>query len=230
MASHLDLEEQEQLDDLKHFWNRYGNLITSLMLVGALAMAGWQGWQWWQRDQASKASGMYDELERAAQAGEIDKVNRVASELTDRYGRTAYAEQGALLAARLQHDKNQGEAARKSLTWVVDHAAHAEYQAIGRLRLAGLLLDDKKPDEALKVLEGSLPESFRALAADRRGDALAQQGKTADAIQAYQNAWTLMAADLEYRRIVGAKLTALGAAPADEAAPAAPVAASGSAS
>ncbi len=229
MASHLDLEEQEQLDQLKHFWNRYGNLITSLMLVVALAMAGWQGWQWWQRDQASKASGMYEELERAAQAGEVDKVNRVAADLTERYGRTAYAEQGALLAARVQHDKSQGDAARKSLTWVVEHATHDEYQAIGRLRLAGLLLDDKKADEALKLLEASLPESFRALAADRRGDALAQLGKKEEAVQAYQAAWKQMPVDLEYRRIVGAKLTALGAAPAEEGA-AAPVAASGSAS
>ena len=33
MAAHLDLEEQEQLDELKHFWKTYGNLITWALIV-----------------------------------------------------------------------------------------------------------------------------------------------------------------------------------------------------
>ena len=33
MASHLDLEEQEQLDQLKHFWKQYGNLITWVLVL-----------------------------------------------------------------------------------------------------------------------------------------------------------------------------------------------------
>ena len=33
MASHLDLEEQEQLDRLKHFWSKYGNLISGALIV-----------------------------------------------------------------------------------------------------------------------------------------------------------------------------------------------------
>ncbi len=225
MASHLDLEEQEQLDQLKHFWNRYGNLITSLALVGALAMAGWQGWQWWQRDQASKAGGMYDELERAVSAADLPRVTKIAEDLQSRYGSTAYAEQGALLAARLQYEKDQKDAARKSLGWAVEHAAHDEYRAVARLRLAGVLLDGKQFDEALKVLQADVPKSFAPLVADRRGDALQMQGKTAEAVKAYQAAYDGLDASLDYRRLVEAKLVALGAAPAAPA-----VAASGSGS
>ena len=33
MATHLDLEEQEQLDQLKAFWNQYGNLISGVLIV-----------------------------------------------------------------------------------------------------------------------------------------------------------------------------------------------------
>ncbi|MFM2348689.1 MAG: hypothetical protein RL654_3442 [Pseudomonadota bacterium] len=219
MASHLDLEEQEQLDQLKAFWNRFGNLILSLLLVVLTAYAGWNGWQWWQRDQASKAGGVYDELERAVQAGDADRAAKVFADLKSRYGSTTFAEQGGLLTARAQADKGQADAARTTLEWVAAEAREDEYRAIAKLRLAALKLDAKQPDEALRLLEG-LPESFAALAADRRGDILLAKGQRAEAVAAYQQAWKGLAQGADYRRLLEAKLGALGAAP--EATPGAP--------
>ncbi|MGR6806272.1 YfgM family protein [Sphaerotilus natans] len=216
MASHLDLEEQEQLDQLKAFWNRFGNLILSLLLVVLTAYAGWNGWQWWQRDQASKAGGVYDELERAVQAGDADRAAKVFADLKSRYGSTAFAGQGGLLTARVQSDKGQTDAARATLEWVAADAGEDEYRAIAKLRLAALKIEAKQPDEALRLLEG-LPESFAALAADRRGDILLAKGQRAEAVAAYQQAWKGLEAGADYRRLVEAKLGALGAAP--EAAP-----------
>ena len=60
MANHLDLEEQEQLDQLKHFWKQYGNPITWGLIVVLAAFTGWNVYQYWQRNQASQASAMYD--------------------------------------------------------------------------------------------------------------------------------------------------------------------------
>ena len=51
MATHLDLEEQEQIDALKAFWNQYGNLITWVLVIGSAPIAAWNGWNWWQREQ-----------------------------------------------------------------------------------------------------------------------------------------------------------------------------------
>jgi len=104
-----------------------------------------------------------------------------------------------------------------TLNWVADHAAEAEYKTVARLRLAGVLLDQKKYDEALKQLAGAHAPSFDALVADRRGDILAAQGKVEEAKAAYQQAWKSMEGQLEYRRMVEAKLTALGAAPGADA-------------
>ena len=47
MATHLDLEEQEQLDQLKAFWKRWGNLITWLLIAVLGAYAAWNGWNLW---------------------------------------------------------------------------------------------------------------------------------------------------------------------------------------
>jgi predicted negative regulator of RcsB-dependent stress response len=224
MATHLDLEEQEQLDQLKHFWNRYGNVITWVLVLALAGYGGWNGWNWWKRDQAAQASGIYDELERVAAAGDVERVSKVFGDLKARFPGTAFAEQGGLLAARTQFDKGRADEARASLAWVAEHAGQEEYRAVARLRLAGLLLEAQQPDEALKQLGGTWPAAFEPLAADRRGDVLLSQGKKDEARAAYQTAWKGLEATLDYRRLVEAKLTALGAAPE------APVAAAGTAS
>ena len=218
MATHLDLEEQEQLDQLKHFWRAYGNLITWTLVLVLGAYAAWNGWNYWQRDQASKAGGMYDEVERAVLAGEADRAAKVFADLKDRYPGTTFAEQAALLTAQIQFDKGQADAAQATLTWVADQAREPEYRASARLRLAGLLLDAKKYDEALTRLAGDVPPSYEALVADRRGDVLQAQGKKAEAVAAYQQAFKGLERTLDYRRLVEAKLIALGAAPVDDAA------------
>ena len=102
MATHLDLEEQEQLDQLKAFWKRYGNLLTWLLVIVLGGIAAWNGWNWWQRDQAIKSGSMFDELDKAAQAGDADQVGRIFGDMKDRYPRTAFTEQGGLLAAKVQ--------------------------------------------------------------------------------------------------------------------------------
>ena len=218
MATHLDLEEQEQLDQLKHFWRAYGNLITWTLVLVLGAYAAWNGWNYWQRDQASKAGGMYDEVERAVLAGEADRAAKVFADLKDRYPGTTFTEQAALLTAQVQFDKGQADAAQATLAWVADKAREPEYQASARLRLAGLLLDAKKYDEALARLAGEVPPSYEALVADRRGDVLQAQGKKAEAVAAYQQAFKGLERTLDYRRLVEAKLIALGAAPVDDAA------------
>ena len=185
MASHLDLEEQEQLDQLKQFWAKFGNLITWVLLIVLTAYAGWNGWQYWQRDQAAKAGGIYDELERSAQAGDADKVAKVWADLQSRYPSTAFAEQGGLLAARVQFDKGQADAARSTLEWVAANAKEDEYRALARLRLAGVHLEAKRFDEALKLLE-------RAKTIAQTGDHGGRNADMATALSNFGDIYALM--------------------------------------
>jgi predicted negative regulator of RcsB-dependent stress response len=217
MANHLDLEEQEQLDQLKDFWKQYGNLVTWVLILSLGAFVAYAWWNKYQGEQAVKAGVLYDELDRVAAEGDVEKTSRVAKDLTDNFARTTYAAQGGLLAAKVQTEHDKPDAARASLEWVVANASEAEYKAIARLRLAGLLIDQKKFDEANKVLADEFPQEFQPLAADRKGDILQLQGKPADAVAAYKQAWKQMDKEVGYRKILSAKLTALGAAPeADE--------------
>jgi len=210
MAKPLDLQEQEQLDDIKHFWKKYGNLITWVMIVVFGSIAAWNGWQYWQRSQALQASAIYDEVERAAQAGDVAKVDRAFADLKDKFARTAYAQQGGLLAAKVQVEKGNTDAAKAALSWVAERAGDEGFQAVARLRLAAIALEAKSYDEALKQLSGGFPSEFSGLVADRRGDVLQLQGKKSEAMAEYTKAYRAMDERSEYRRMVEIKLGALG--------------------
>jgi predicted negative regulator of RcsB-dependent stress response len=218
MATHLDLQEQEQVDQLKAFWKQYGNLITWILTLALAGFAAWNGWNWWQREQSAKASSMFDELERAAQAADAERSARVFADLKERFPSTAYAQQGALLAAKVQADKGLTDAALATLAWASENGGDAELRTIARLRAAGLLMDKKQYDAALAqldaVAQGKDAKEFESLLADRRGDVLLAQGKKDEARKAFEAAYKAMDEKLEYRRLIDAKLTALGAAPA----------------
>lgn len=222
MATHLDLEEQEQLDQLKHFWNVYGTLITWIVLLVAGAVVAWNGWQYYQRNQAAQAAALYDTLDQAVQAGDADRVERAFGDIKTRFARTAYAQQAGLLAAKTLADKGKADGSRAALAWVAENAVDPGYQAIARLRLAAELMDTKAWDEALKQLSASVPQSFEGLVADRRGDIYAAQGKRDEARAEYQKAWTALGTGSEYRRLVEIKLNAVGVDPKTLDAPAAP--------
>jgi predicted negative regulator of RcsB-dependent stress response len=230
MAKHLDLEEQEQLDQLKAFWKQYGNLISAALIVVFGSIAAYNGYQYWQRSQALQASTLYDEVERAAKAGDPVKVERAFSDMKDKFGNTVYTQQAGLLAARTLQDKNNTDGAKAALNWVATNASDDSYKAIAKLRLAALLVEGKLLDEALKQTDGSFPKEFAPLVADRRGDIFMAQGKKPEAKAEYEKAYKAFEERSEYRRLVEVKLNALGIDPtparaaADNAAPVAPAA------
>lgn len=225
MAKQLDLEEQEQLAEIKHFWNQYGNLITWAMIVIFGSIAAWNGWQYWQRTQAAQASAMYDEVERAAQAGDTSRVERAFSDMKENFGSTTYAQQAGLLTAAVLQEKGKTDAAKAALGWVADKASDEGYQAVARLRLASVMIEAKAYDDALKQLSADFPREFAPLVADRRGDVYNLQGKKAEAKAEYEKAYKGLEERLDYRRLVEVKLSALGVDPKQLGAPVAPVAA-----
>lgn len=219
MATPLDLQEQEQLDDLKAFWRRYGSPITWVLVLALGAYAGWNGWNWYQREQGFKAGAIYDELERAVQAGDIDRSSRIFDDLKSRHPGTAWAAHGALLLARQQAEKGKADDAVTTLGWAAQASGDEAIRSVAALRLAGVHLDAARHDKALEVLGTVKSKDFEGLVADRRGDVFLAMGRSDDAVKAFQNAWSALPEFLEYRNLIQAKLSALGAPPAGTEAP-----------
>ncbi|MCK9285692.1 MAG: tetratricopeptide repeat protein [Rhodocyclaceae bacterium] len=181
-----DLEEQEQLAELKTWWKLHGNRVTSLVTVAVLAVAGWQGWNWWQREQSTQASALYAGVEKAAVAKDAKQARQLTGELIDKFPRTAYAPLAAMLSARVQVEAGESKNAQPQLQWAAENAGDDALRDLARLRLATVLLDDKSYDEALKQLAVTPGSAFAPRYAELKGDVLLAQGKQAEAVAAYQ--------------------------------------------
>jgi predicted negative regulator of RcsB-dependent stress response len=209
----LDLEEQEQVAELKAWWNQYGNLIISALTAGLLVIAGWQGWRWYERSQAGEAAMHYEALAKAAQGGDAKSVRDSAGVLVESYPRSLYAAMGALAAARFLYDHNDAKNAKAQLTWAADNARSEELRDLARLRLATILLDEKGYDEALKLLEAKHAPAFDAQYAALRGDVLVAKNQPNDAKAAYRAALDKSDKDqgnAAFRDSVRMRLDALG--------------------
>lgn len=209
-----DLEEQEQIANFKAFWDRFGNPIMWVLIIALLGYAGYNYWNSHQRGQSAEASGLYDELVNTVQAPTADqaKVKRIAGDIESKYGSTAYAQMAALTAAKSAFDANDLATAKAQLQWAIDHG-NDEYKSVARLRMAGVLLDEKAYDKALAILNADFPVQFAAEVADRKGDVLVAQNKLPDARTAYQAALDKMDKKHPGRQIVQVKLDAIGGAP-----------------
>jgi predicted negative regulator of RcsB-dependent stress response len=209
-----DLEEQEQLASLKAWWEKYGNLTSWVLIAGLAAYSGWAGWNYYKRNQSTQASALYEELQTAVQAKDNAKVLRAAGDMESKFGSTTYAPMAALVAAKSSFEANDVKSAKAQLQWAIDHGAD-EFKALAKIRLAGILLDEKAYDAALKALSGDVPEQFAGAVADRKGDILAAQNKLAEARTAYQAALSATDNKNPGRQLIQLKLEAIGgAAPA----------------
>ena len=209
-----DLDEQETLGDLKAWWARFGNYVTTAILVAALAVAGQQGWKWYSNKQASEASSLYFALSDAVSKNEAARVKDAVVQLTDKFAGTAYAPRGALLAAKSAVEAGDLPGAKAHLDWVIANSKEEALKSIARLRLAAVLLDQKQFDAAIAALDGKHSEAFAGLFLDMKGDIFSFQGKPADAKAAYEAALAKLDAKGQQKPYTQLKLDAISAAAA----------------
>lgn len=208
-----DHEEQEQLAAIKAWWSQYGNLLTWLLVIAMAIYAGWSGWNYYQHKQSAQASLLYEDLEKSIAAKNNVKILRAATDLQTKFGKTPYAQMGALAAAKSAFDANDMKVAKTQLSWVIDHGADEEYKAIAKLRLSGLLLDIQSYDEALSLLNTNFPAQFSSLVADRKGDIFVLQNKSDVARSSYELALEKIEQNSPIHQLIQMKLDSLGGSP-----------------
>lgn len=208
----LDLQEQEQVDALKAWWQDNGKGVILIVVVALVAVVVTQFWQAHKARQAGDAAALFGELNKQLASNDPKRINDAAAALTDKYASSAFAPRAALLAAQADIDAKDAARAKAQLQWVLDHAQEDTLKDLARLKLAALLLDEKDYAGALAQLAAKHPESFDSLYTDLKGDVLSAQGKSAEARAAYQQAYDKADPKGPYRNLIQMKLDALGGA------------------
>lgn len=210
-----DLEEQEQISELKAWWEQYGKLVTTVIVVAALASVGWQAYNWYGNKQASEAGALYFAVEQAAQRGDAQKAREAAGQIIEKYSGTAYAELAALTSAGVQFESGDTQNARAQLEWLASKGDDPVLRDLARLRLASVMLDAGEHEAALAQLKAAPAPALKARFDDLRGDVQAAAGKGEEARVAYQAALDALGAgerdgNQAMREVVRVKLEALG--------------------
>ena len=211
MAGSYDFEEQERLAELKAWWEDNRWYVLGAVAAAILAFAGYRGWQHWQERQAEEAAALYRPVAEAAKGQDPKKVQEAAKPLIDQHAGSFYASEAGLVAAKAAFEAAHYAEARKQLEWVMDKGADI-HKGVARMRLAGVHLEEKRYDEALRVLDGNRDEAFTALAADLRGDVMLAQGRLDEARAAYKLAMEKAEARNPVKQLAETKLNALGGA------------------
>lgn len=213
--------EDEAVESLKTWWQRYG---MSLLLGVAVAGAGVAGWRWWQAEQinsAAVAQTLQQQMNTAAQrslANPDDKaantdLQRLARQLMDEHASTPYAVDAALMLARHAVETSQLAQAEKHLRWVLEQKPDAETVLLVRTRLARVLIakgDLKAAEEQLQAVDSP---ALLPLVAEIRGDLALQKNDRAAAAKAYAEADQALAARNEQRPVLELKLADVGLTP-----------------
>lgn len=183
-----DLEEQESLDELKAWWDKWGNLVTAVITVFCLAYAGYNGWKWYERNEGAKATAAYVQLQNALVQKDEKNSKSIAEGIIKDHPGHVFASLAAFTRAAQAMKDGKTDEARTHLTWIIEKGKRAEYDAIARIRLAGLELDAKNPQAALTQLKAVKPEGQLISYFDRLGDVQLALGNEKEARAAWEKA------------------------------------------
>jgi predicted negative regulator of RcsB-dependent stress response len=194
----LDLEEQEQLANLKAFWQDYGRWLSLGILLAILGSALYWLYGHYQDQQALNASKQYEMVLQSASANNLPDVLAKTQKIQSDYPRTAYAGMAGLLAANLAIAVNDKPNTITQLDWVAQHAKSESLAMIAKLRLVTILIDQNTSESLSKadtLLKDTPAHGFEALQLERRGDWHWAQNHTAEAKKSYIESWNVLSAE-----------------------------------
>jgi predicted negative regulator of RcsB-dependent stress response len=209
-----DLEEQEQLDEFKAWWNKNGKLVTRLVIAAVVVYGGWQGYQSYMNSKATAASTAYQTLISSSlldvDSKKAEQINKEAQAIEQDYSMTPYAGRAALFAARALHEAKQAEAAEKQLRWALSEAKEPAIKQMAAIEIAGLQIERNALDAAKKTLEGINDPGFEGLKNSLLGDILMAKKQEKEAKQAYTKALQTLDPEGKLFYLTQQKLDALG--------------------
>ncbi len=188
----MSMTEEEQIAQMKDWWQRNGKPLLTGGALALIIVFGWQAWQRYQTAQEQGASLLYQQLLEsslgASGQADVGKVTEIAAKLNNEYAGTHYAQFGSLFVAKLAVDAGKLDDAAAELQQLVDKPADATINELARQRLARVLSAQGKVEEGLKLLDGDADKAWLASREELKGDLLVQLGRADEAHAAYQKA------------------------------------------
>ena len=176
--------EEQQVEVIKSWWKENGTSVLAGTVIGLVGLFGWRYYNELQQTNQEAASQAYNAMTAQLAKGDDAALEQAKSFISAHQG-DAYAELAALQLAAAAVKAGKLDLAAEQLT-LVAASGDESIKPIAALRLARVLKDQGKADEALAQLGKINNDAFKAQVAEVRGDVLLGQGKPEEARDAYQ--------------------------------------------
>lgn len=208
--SHFDLHEQEQISNLRYFWNRGGKYLALLIVIAFFAYFIYVWLNWRSSSESSNASQVYATFIEKANSSDKDKSLLIANQLQNEYPKTEYASMASILAAKITWDKKDIPSTIKYLNWTIDNSKDPGLVSTSQLRLADVYIDEKKFDKAIQLMFQKHDPAFDPLFYSKRGDLYVAKGDLTKARDAYKEALQKAGQDSSMAQGIQMRLDILG--------------------
>ncbi len=205
-------DDYEQSERVQKWLRQNGLSIVVGVIIGLIAIFGYQQWRNHQVAHQTAASGIYQQLQSVIDSGNSNAVDVLTQQLMNDYADSPYAMFAVSDRARRQVEAKQFDKALESLSWAEQHAPSKELKALVDLRIAHVQLGQGHAQEALSALDRMPADSYAMVGQELRGDVLVKLGRRDDALKAYQAAVKAMGPDAQQGNEVQMKIDDLATA------------------
>lgn len=188
----VNMNETEQLQVIRDWWQAYGRMIITVLIVAVASNFGWSYYQGQQAKKSEYASRMYHKMIDSYYKSNAKDVKANADYLTANFPQSPYADIANFTLAKQAVKDGKYEEAITLLDAVIKQNRAGGFKQIARIRKARVLLAQDKTDVALSTLEKVDEPSFMPLINEVRGDIYVAKGQPHKARTEYQAALKAM--------------------------------------
>ncbi|NNJ65393.1 MAG: tetratricopeptide repeat protein, partial [Xanthomonadales bacterium] len=182
-------DAHEQGEVVKKWLKENGSAIVMGLVLAFGGLFGFKQWQGWQETNKQQASTEFEVMNELLSQNQLDAAMSNFQTLQDDYSKSPYASMAALQMAKQRLEANQPDLAIGLYEYVMENGYPAAMALVARERLARVLLDQGRADEAMQLLDAAGELSgFESRFAEVRGDIHYDQGRLDQAETAYLEA------------------------------------------
>lgn len=184
------MTEEEQIEAIKKWWQRYSTLITVILSLALLSVSGYKYWQWHQEKMVTQASNAFEHLMVAFSNHDNKSVKAYANQLINDYSSSVYAHAARLTLAKQYVERDKLDKAKAMLEFVAENSPMKALKQVARIRIVRLLVAEKNYEKAISELNTIEDASYIPIVNELKGDIFAATGKYQEAMNAYKEAIT----------------------------------------